>query len=198
MDPFISIPYYCSGVNCIHFWLLRNKLPQFSSLKQYSHVISQFLCVMSLVQVSWVLCSGLRDYNQGVDNFICGPEFSLKLIWLLTEFLFSFLFFLFCFLGPNQWNMEVPKLGESELQMLAIAAATATQNPSCFGNLHHNSWQHWILNLLHKVRDWTLVLMDTSQVHYPWATMGTPRIYFLAVLKLMVTSFFKVSKVVFL
>ena len=39
--------------------------------------------------------------------------------------------------------MEVPRLGvESELQLLAYT--TATQDPSCVGNLHHGSWQHWI------------------------------------------------------
>ena len=27
----------------------------------------------------------------------------------------------------------------------------------------------------HKAKDWTHILMDPSQVHYRWATMGTPR-----------------------
>ena len=32
-----------------------------------------------------------------------------------------------------------------------------------------------ILNPLGKASEWTRFLMDTSQVHYLWATMGTPR-----------------------
>ena len=31
-----------------------------------------------------------------------------------------------------------------------------------------------ILNPLSKARDWTGVFMDTSQVHYHWATTGIP------------------------
>jgi len=43
------------------------------------------------------------------------------------------------FLGPNLWHMEVPKLP---------AYATATPDPSRVCDLHHSSWQHWILNPL--------------------------------------------------
>ena len=54
------------------------------------------------------------------------------------------------------------------------ACATATLDPSYICNLHHSLQQHWILNPLRKARDWTFVLVDTSQIHYHWATMGTP------------------------
>ena len=45
--------------------------------------------------------------------------------------------------------------GESELQLLAYttATATATQNPSHICNIHHSSWQYWILNPLSEARD---------------------------------------------
>ena len=56
--------------------------------------------------------------------------------------------------------MEVPRLGvESELQLLAYTTAIATLDPSCVCNLHHSSWQHWILNPLSKARDRTCNLM---------------------------------------
>ena len=72
-------------------------------------------------------------------------------------------------------RMEVPRLEvELELYPLAYATATAVPDPSCICDLHHISWQHWILNPLSKARDWTCVLMDTSQVDYRWAMMGTP------------------------
>ena len=34
----------------------------------------------------------------------------------------------------------------------------------CICDLHHSSWQRWILNPLNEARDQTGVLMDTSQV----------------------------------
>ena len=75
-----------------------------------------------------------------------------------------FCFVLF-FLGLYPWHMEVPRLGvESELELLAYATATATQDLSHICNLYHSSWQCWILNPLIKARDRTHILMDTSQV----------------------------------
>ena len=64
-------------------------------------------------------------------------------------------------------HMEVPRLGgESELQLLAYATATATQDLSYVCDLHHSSWQCWILNPLKEARDQICILIDTSQVHY--------------------------------
>ena len=63
---------------------------------------------------------------------------------------------------------------ESELQLPAYATATTMWDLSLVCDLHHSSPHHWILNPLSKTRDWTLVLRDTSQVHYCWSTMGTP------------------------
>ena len=40
--------------------------------------------------------------------------------------------------------------------------------------LHHSSRQCQILNPLSKARDQTFVLMDASQIHFCWATKGTP------------------------
>ena len=63
--------------------------------------------------------------------------------------------------------MEVPRLGvESELQLPAYTTATAIQDPSLVCDLHHSSWQHWILNSLSGARDQTCILMDPSQVPY--------------------------------
>ncbi len=61
-----------------------------------------------------------------------------------------------CSLGLHLQHMEVPRLGvESELQLptTATATATGTPDPSCVCDLHHSSWQHWILNPLSKTRD---------------------------------------------
>ena len=54
---------------------------------------------------------------------------------------------------------KFPGLGiESELQLPAYATAIAVPDS------HHSSLQHQILNPLSKVRDWTHILMGTSQV----------------------------------
>ena len=89
------------------------------------------------------------------------------------QFLFSFLSLSFCLLRAVPTTHEVPRLGvKSELQLLAYATATATQDPSRVCNLHHSLWQCPILNPLIKARDRTRILMGTSWVHYCWATMG--------------------------
>ena len=78
-----------------------------------------------------------------------------------------FCFVLFCFVclfrAAPPWHMEVPRLGV-ELEL---------PNSSHVFDLHHSSWQRWILNPLKEAMAWICVLMDTSRVHYHWATMGT-------------------------
>ena len=60
--------------------------------------------------------------------------------------------------------MEVPRLViESELQLLAYPAAAAIWDLSIF-DLHHSSWQHWILNPMSEARDKTHILMDPCLV----------------------------------
>lgn len=75
----------------------------------------------------------------------------------------------------NLWHMEVPSLGdELELQLPAYTTATATPDPSHTCNLSHSLWQCQILNTLSEARDRTCLLMDTTLVLNPRATMGTP------------------------
>ena len=40
------------------------------------------------------------------------------------------------------------------------------------------SQPHRVLNPLSEARYWTCILMDTSQIHFHWATMGTPQCLF--------------------
>ena len=83
------------------------------------------------------------------------------------------LFIFFFFLGPQLQHMEVPRLGvESELQLLAHT--TATWDPSRICNLHHSSQQCQIPDPLSRARDRTFILMDTSHIHFHYATGGTP------------------------
>ena len=98
------------------------------------------------------------------------------------EVLLLAFFFFFVFLGLHEWHMEVPRLGvKRELQLPAYTTATATQDPSLISNLDHSSRQQQILNPLSEARDGTRVLVNTSQIHFYWATMGTPCYCFLCV-----------------
>ena len=71
-------------------------------------------------------------------------------------------------LRPHLWHGEVPGLGvESEVQLLAYPAATATWSLSHICDLHHSLRQRQILNMLSEARDQTSIFMDTSQVLNP-------------------------------
>ena len=73
------------------------------------------------------------------------------IIVLQVNILFFFSFF---FLRLHPQHVEVPRLGvESKLQLLACAIATATPDLIHVYNLHHSSWQRWILNPLSEARD---------------------------------------------
>ena len=101
----------------------------------------------------------------------------LYIFWILIPYqtnnlqIFSpILFYLF-----TLKHMEVHRLRvNSELQLLAYATVTAMWDLSCIYDLHHSSRQCWILNPLSEARDRTYVLMDTSQIRFPWAMTGTP------------------------
>ena len=71
--------------------------------------------------------------------------------------------------------METPRLRvKSKLRLLIYTRATATQDASCIGDLHHSSQQHQILNPMHTARDQTRNLMVTSHIRLHCATTGTP------------------------
>ena len=79
--------------------------------------------------------------------------------------MFYYLFIYFCFLELHLWHMEVPRLRvESQLQLPA------------YGHSHSNagSLTHWERPGIEPASS-----MDTSRVHYYWATTGTPTFLFL-------------------
>ena len=111
----------------------------------------------------------------------------LKHILLSTkcDFVLNFFFFFghFVFLGPHLWHMEVPRLGvESELQLLAYTAATATRDPSRVCDLHHSSQRCQILNLQSQglnpqIRGYywgLLVLSHSGNLHGPFILNKIP------------------------
>ena len=111
-------------------------------------------------------------FSTVIDKFFPQPgPVQPQMKWLLPpadafkmrSFTDSFFFF---FLRPHPRHVEGPRRRSCQ--------PTATPHPSHVFDLHHNSWQHWILSPLSKARDWTQILIDTSWVHYCWATTGTP------------------------
>ena len=71
--------------------------------------------------------------------------------------------------------MEVPRLVESELSLLAYATAIAMPDPSFVCDLQKCQ----ILNPQSQARDQTCILMEPGQIHFRWAMMGTPgAVYF--------------------
>ena len=106
------------------------------------------------------------------------------------NFLF-FSFFFFCFLGSHSQHMEVPRLRvASELQRPAYTIATAMLDLSHICDLHHSSWQHWILDPLSETRDWTCNLMVPSRIHFLCATRETPLVTFFILIIFSITSSF--------
>ena len=93
-----------------------------------------------------------------------------------VAYLFMYLcIYLFWFLGPHPWHMEVPSLGvKLELQLPAYTPATATapRTPSRICDLHQNVWQCQILNPLGEARDRTHILADTSHILNPLSHNG--------------------------
>ena len=84
----------------------------------------------------------------------------------------AFFFFFFCLFRTTSTafgsSQDRGRIGT------ATATATATQDLSHVCDVYPSSQQHQILNPWSRTRDWTHILMATSQVHFCWATMGTP------------------------
>ena len=119
------------------------------------------------VQQQWLLTSlSLSLLSEAAVSTVSSQRIDP---WHLEdELLFVFIIIIIFFLGLHLQHMEVPGLGvESELQLLAYTTALATPDLICICD--HSSWLRWIVNPLNEARDWTHILMDTSQVLNPWS-----------------------------
>ena len=104
-------------------------------------------------------------------NFCCTVKWP-SYTHITYVYIHSFFFLSFSFLGPHPQHMEVPRLRvESEL---TYTTATAMPDLSHVCELHHSSWQCWILNPLSEARDRTYILMDPGRIWFYHTTMGTP------------------------
>ena len=91
--------------------------------------------------------------------------------YLISTVFCLFVCLFICFLGPYLWHMEVPRPEvESELQL--PATATVTPDLSHIWVLCHSL--QLILNPLREARDWTCILLETSQIFNPLSHNRTP------------------------
>jgi len=118
--------------------------------------------------------------EQGLNCTVLYVDFSQQTFFLLYRSLsvgksFFFLSFFFFFVFFRAAPMAYGSC-QARGQIRAAAASlyrSATWDLNCVCDLHHNSQQCQILNPLSEARDWTHILMNTSQVHYCWAMTGT-------------------------
>jgi len=120
-------------------------------------------------QIQFLVLVGLRSLFPWLHRSLCScPYMEAESISHFKSRLILFFFFFFLvFLGPHPQHTEVPRLGvKSEPQLPTYITATASRDLSRICDLHHSSWQCWILNPLSEARDRTCILTDTSRVHY--------------------------------
>ena len=139
-------------------------------------------CTVQFIMVSFMVCELLSQFEKcnmcHWRNFNKCNYHSLSRIILLkhtSSYGFLTCLFVFYFLGPHPWHMEVPRLAvQSELQLPAYTTAIATSDLGCVCDLHHSSWQCQILNPLSEARNRTYDLMVPRQIPFCCAMTGTP------------------------
>ena len=103
----------------------------------------------------------------------------IQLTWIHKISLWAYCLFIYYF-----FLFRAPPVtcGSSQARgwIRAVAAGLHYSYSSMRYKLHlwptTSSWQRRILNLLSKARDWTSILLDTSQDRYHWGTMATPKL----------------------
>ena len=136
-------------------------------------VKTQSSCALCFIWCQGI-CHRLLDYFHqchGPHLFKQLSKFP-RILWWPPSSLASTDYYHFFFLGPHPRHVGVPRLRVSELQLLAYTTATAMLDPSHICDLYHNLQQCWILNPLRETRDWTWILMNTSQVLNPLSHSG--------------------------
>ena len=121
--------------------------------------LSSVSCSSKLIEPKWNYATWNGTWTHGL-----GLESGQNPDWDMNP-LFLFVLFCFFFLRPHLWHIEVP-WARSWIRAVAEACTTVIemQDLSLICDLHSSLWQCWMLNSLSKARDWTHILMETSQV----------------------------------
>ena len=108
--------------------------------------------------------------NRFLRSEVCGLEPLLYCQQCYYQ-VFSLSFFLLS--GLHLWHLEVPRLGLNQSSSCLPKPQPEQRDLSCICDPCSSSWQFGVLNPWIEATDWTHVLLDTSWVHYHWATRGT-------------------------
>ena len=114
-------------------------------------------------------------------------RFKKELLSTWNETKPNHLTFLLSFLSPSlpffllPWSTGAAyggsqAMGEIGATVVGLHTATTTPDLSCVCDIHHSSQQRWILDPLSSAKDRTCTIMDTSWVHFHWATPHLPLI----------------------
>ena len=136
-----------------------------------------FFFFFGCTQGMWKFLGQWLNLCHNSDPSHCNDSNSL-ICYATRELPFNISSFFFpLFLRPHLQHMEIPRLGvELELQRPAYTTATVMPDMSHVWHLNCNSRQHQILNLMSEAKGQTCILINTNQVCYSLATMGTPKI----------------------
>ena len=126
------------------------------------------MAFLSLPRVTWFTIQPASGWESALLTWF-SRQLPVCRSWSLNYQRNVKMFFLFS-LGLHVWYMEVSRLGFWWKQLLAYTTATAVQDLSRVCELCHSSWQSWISNSLIEARNWTCILMDTSQIHFHCTT----------------------------
>ena len=108
--------------------------------------------------------------NRFLRSEVCGLEPLLYCQQCYYQ-VFSLSFFLLS--GLHLWHLEIPRLGLNQSSSCLPKPQPEQRDLSCICDPCSSSWQFGVLNPWIEATDWTHVLLDTSWVHYHWATRGT-------------------------
>ena len=148
----------CYGALCNSIWILKSVcqfLPGcYGILIGIASNLYLILGSIAILMLSFLIHEHVFPFNY-VFNSAMFSSLSVPLSCLgLFQSILFILFLNFCSFGAYTRLRDIPRLGvELELQLLAYAIATTTQDPSCVFHLHHSSQQCWILNPLSEARD---------------------------------------------
>ena len=153
---------------------MHKSVVKYMELLKFEHFMSIRFWMWKKNKAYYVVCLS-DDFGQNQSDMITYIK-KQRLLWKIFNSNHNFFFFLFFsfFLGSHLRHMEVPRLG------VKVGAATAGLHHS-----HSNTRSELHLQStpqLMATPDITWVLMDNSQVHYCWATTGTPQFHFMKIL----------------
>ena len=152
---------------------------KWKKLQKTSHCMIPFIYDVQIRQIyrdrKWLFRARGREIEEWR---LKTAGFILKLIVVMNVQLCEYIRSHYVFSILSCPVLSCPVLSYPILFCLFFRATPVAYGGSQSRNLHHSPQKCQILNPRRKARNWTHILMDTGQVCYGWATVGTPVVYF--------------------